>query len=53
MGLLWLLRSRRVVALTATEAFMRCQSRATLVYRRKKEPVPELLGDSDAGGAKP
>jgi hypothetical protein len=51
-GLIWLLRSRPVVMLTATEAVMRCQSGATLVYRRQKEPVPELLGDN-AGGAKP
>jgi hypothetical protein len=52
-GLIWLLRGRPVVMLTATEAVMRCQSGATLVYRRQKEPVPELLSDSDAGGAKP
>jgi hypothetical protein len=36
MGLLWLLRGRPVVALTATEASYRCPSGATLTYRRER-----------------
>jgi hypothetical protein len=35
MGLLWLLRGRPVVALTATEASCRCSSGAILTYRRE------------------
>jgi hypothetical protein len=38
-GLIWLLRGRPVIALTAAEAVMRCQSGATLTYRRQNEPV--------------
>jgi hypothetical protein len=37
-GLIWLLRGRPVIILTATEAVMRCHSGATLTYRRN-EPV--------------
>jgi hypothetical protein len=53
-GLVWLLRDRAVVALTATEAVMRCPSGSTLMYRRQNEPAPEPLGDSinDIGGGK-
>jgi hypothetical protein len=36
MGLIWLLRGRPVVALTATEAAYRCPSGAILTYRRKR-----------------
>jgi hypothetical protein len=36
MGLIWLLRGRPVVALTATEASYRCPSGATLTYRRER-----------------
>jgi hypothetical protein len=39
-GLIWLLRGRPVIALTAAEAVMRCHSGATLTYRRQNEPVP-------------
>jgi hypothetical protein len=35
MGLVWLLRGRPVVALTATEASFRCSSGAILTYRRE------------------
>jgi len=40
-GLVWLLHGRPVIALTATEAVMRCHSGATLTYRRRNEPVAE------------
>jgi hypothetical protein len=36
LGLLWLLRGRPVVALTATEASYRCPSDAILTYRRER-----------------
>jgi hypothetical protein len=36
MGLLWLVRNRPVVALTATEASYRCPSGAILTYRRER-----------------
>jgi hypothetical protein len=36
MGLIWLLRGRLVVALTATEAAYRCPSDAILTYRRER-----------------
>jgi hypothetical protein len=36
MGLIWLLRGRPVVALTATEAAYRCPSGAILTYRRER-----------------
>jgi hypothetical protein len=39
MGLIWLLRGRPIIALTATEAIIRCYSGATLKYRRT-EPTP-------------
>jgi hypothetical protein len=38
MGLIWLLRGRPVVALTATEASYRCPSGAILTYRRERRP---------------
>jgi hypothetical protein len=38
MGLIWLLRGRPVVALTATEASFRCLSGAILSYRRERRP---------------
>jgi hypothetical protein len=40
-GLIWLLRGRPVITLTATEAVMRCHSGATLTYRRN-EPAAEI-----------
>jgi len=40
-GLIWLLRGRLVITLTATEAVMRCHSGATLTYRRN-EPAAEI-----------
>jgi hypothetical protein len=39
-GLIWLLRGRPVIVLTATEAVMRCHTGASLTYRRRTEPVP-------------
>jgi hypothetical protein len=39
-GLIWLLRGRPVIILTATEAVMRCQSGATLTYRRNGPVAP-------------
>src|SRR5262249_2614722 len=54
MGLIWLQRGRPVMALTATEAVMRCPSSATLTYRRRNEPAVRPVGDSiDARGAGP
>jgi len=49
MGLIWLLRGRPVIALTAMGAIMRCKSDATLVYRRQNQPAPGLIGDSTDG----
>jgi hypothetical protein len=46
-GLIWL--GRPVIALTATEAVMRCQSGATLVYRRQNNPVPGSGGLDNMG----
>lgn len=53
-GLIWLLRGRLVVALTATEAVMRCPSGANLMYRRQSKSASEPVGDSidDIWGAK-
>ena len=48
-GLIWLLRGRPVITLTATEAVMRCHSGATLTYRRQNEMAP----GHDAGGGGP
>lgn len=45
MGLIWLRRGQPVIMLTATEAIMRCESGATLVYRRQSQ-----RGDSTRGG---
>jgi hypothetical protein len=44
-GLIWLLRGRPVIALTAAEAVMRCQSGATLTYRKLNKPALGPLGD--------
>jgi hypothetical protein len=41
MGLIWLLRGRPVVALTATEAAYRCSSGAILKFYRTNEPTAE------------
>jgi hypothetical protein len=40
MGLIWLLRGRPVVALTATEAAYRCPSGAILKFYRRTEAAP-------------
>jgi hypothetical protein len=54
LGLIWLLRGRPVAVLTAMEAMFRCQKGATLVYRRRNQPAPGLIGDSTDGiGAVP
>ena len=45
MGLLWLLKGRAVVGLTATEASYRCPSGATLTYCRENKPSPQTLMD--------
>jgi len=39
-GLIWLLRGRPVIILTATEAVMRCHSGASLTYRRNGTVAP-------------
>jgi hypothetical protein len=39
-GLIWLLRGRPVIALTATEAAIRCPSGATLKFYRRTEAPP-------------
>jgi hypothetical protein len=43
MGLLWLLRGRPVVALTAMEAAYRCPDGAILKYYGRTEPTPQIL----------
>jgi len=48
-GLIWLLRGRPVIALTAMEAIMCCQSGATLVYGRQNQLAPGLIFDSTDG----
>jgi hypothetical protein len=45
-GLLWLLRGRPVVALTAATAAIQCPSGSILTYRRHNKPVLGPLGDS-------
>jgi hypothetical protein len=53
-GLAWMLQGRRVIALTETEATILAPSGATLVYRRRNQPAPGLIGDStDGGGVEP
>jgi hypothetical protein len=47
-GLIWLLRGRPVIALTAAEAVMRCHSGATLTYRRQNEPVAKAAEIDEA-----
>jgi hypothetical protein len=44
-GLIWLLRGRPVVALTASEAAIRGHSGATVVYRKHNKPALGPLGD--------
>ena len=48
-GLIWLLRGRPVIALTAMEAVMRCHSGATLTYRRRTEQA--LAGTANGAPA--
>ena len=45
-GLLWLLRGRPVVALTATTAAIQCRSGAIVSYRRHDKPALGPVGDS-------
>jgi hypothetical protein len=45
-GLLWLLRGRPVVALTATTAAIQTPSGSILTYRRHRKPALGPLGDS-------
>ena len=49
-GLIWLLRGRPVIALTAMEAVMRCHSGATLKFYRRSEPA--LAGTANGAPAK-
>jgi hypothetical protein len=49
MGLIWLLRGRPVIMLTALEAIMRGESGAPLVYRRQKQRSVSTRG----GGVQP
>jgi hypothetical protein len=44
-GLLWLLRGRPVVTLTATEAAYRCASGAHLTYRKQNKLAPPSLSE--------
>ena len=46
MGLIWLLRGRPVIELTATEAVTRCHSGARLTYRRHNSSAPRPHGNS-------
>jgi hypothetical protein len=51
MGLVWLLGGRPVIALTATEAILRCQSGATLKFYRRTKPAPvppEIVSETPA-----
>jgi hypothetical protein len=52
MGLVWLLQGRPVVALTATEAIMRCGSGATLKFYRRTEPAPAIVTAGTTANAK-
>jgi hypothetical protein len=45
-GLIWLLRGRPVIALTASEAAIRGHSGATVTYRKLNKPALGPLGDS-------
>ena len=45
-GLIWLLRGRPVVALTATEAAIKHQSGNITTYRKLNKPALGPLGDS-------
>jgi hypothetical protein len=42
VGLIWLLRGRPVIALTATDAITRCYSGAVLKYYRHTERAAEI-----------
>jgi hypothetical protein len=48
-GLIWLLRGRPVISLTASEAAIRGHSGATLAYRRQNEPTSGSLCLSKMG----
>jgi hypothetical protein len=45
-GLLWLLRGRRVLALTETTAAIQSSGSSPLIYRRRNKPALGPLGDS-------
>jgi hypothetical protein len=45
-GLLWLLRGRPVVALTATTAAIQCPTGAIVTYRRHNKPALGPVGDN-------
>jgi hypothetical protein len=47
-SLIWLLRGRPVIMLTATEAVIRCDSGATQTYRRQNEPVAKAAEIDEA-----
>jgi hypothetical protein len=44
-GLIWLLRGKPMIALTATKAAIRGRSGATVVYRKHNKPALGPLGD--------
>jgi hypothetical protein len=46
IALIWLLRGRPVIALTAAEAVMRCHSGATVTHRKLNKPALGPIGDS-------
>ncbi len=48
LGLIWLLHGRPVIALTATEAVIRCASGAKLVCRRQNKSAGAAISDVDA-----
>ena len=50
-GLIWLLRGRPVIILTASDAVMRCHSGATLTYRRN-ESTTEIVNGAAAQTAR-
>jgi hypothetical protein len=54
MGLIWLLHSRPVIALTENEATILAPIGANLTYGRHNKPAPGLIGDSTSdGGVEP
>ena len=45
-GLIWLLRGRAVIALTAESAAIECRTGAITIYRKHNKPAYGPLGDS-------